>query len=1470
MAELAALVSPGQFKAKKKDPEKMLGDFKDYIKAVRDMMVVMGKDGATAGVKKAILRSVGGKDMVSLFDHVGKVTDGDTFDQAVTKIEEAIKAQTNKAMAKYKLFMGLPQEGEAFSTWWTQIQEQADKCDFTGYDVKMAARDAILFQTSNNKLRKRVLAEDCNLEAVIKLGLAMEHSESKAGMLGKAGSKKESDSEVRRLQDLEEEVSRLKLEQKAGKKGQVCQTCPRGQHPEGRCPGKKASECYSCRKAGHFKGAPICKGKPKEDSKSKGQGKLEKVKKVKQEEQEETDSDEDTSDGESTCRVREMVAVVRDNMQDPMVKVELRPRKQFGQVSITWLADSGVRRSLLSEKDWVKLTKVNTQLRLKKNKVRFTPYGTTKTLPVMGRAKVVMRNEKGKLRKTMVYVVEGQTESLLGKLDAEALGILQIVPEGTAQGDKVRRITPVTRESINLTGVVSGNQTQDQIDKKMERLVREYKVLFKGIGKAKIAPIHIFTKKGREPVAQRQRPVARHYMEPLKKHLKELLDGDVIEGPLGSEHATGWVSNVVITGKAWDKDRIRMNLDTRLMANNVRQTHFPIPTCEQLRHEFQGSDRFSALDMNHAFHQLEIDEESRKLFVFTTPFGLFRYKRLVMGTPPASSECHDKIKRLLGGLAGVVQIKDDLVVHGKGPEHDERLKQVFERFKQAGLTLRKEKCKLGKQEVVWFGHVFSRQGMSPDPEKVKTIKAWPVPKDKSEVKSFLQTCQFCSRYMRGAKGETYSDVTKPLRELTRQGVWFKWTEECEQSFHRLKEMLISDTVLVAYDTKRVTRLYVDHGPDGLASTVGQRYDVAGERKPQWRPVTHSSRTLTEAEKGYGKTEGESLAILSGIMTHKEYLYGTVFEVVTDHKPLVSLYNSPNRPAPVRVDRHRGKLRNFRFKVVYEPGNTSPADYGSRHPNPPREYTETEREELGVEDMEEDEECTVNCLEEDTAVTMGEIRQAVQEDTILRQVVEDIKKGYMSQGTKQSEYAKVFEEFTHKDGLLLKGRQLVIPPRLQMRVIEAAHEGHMKERKTIGTLRERNWFPRLSKMTKEFVESCLGCAAGDTANPPAPLVSRSMPGKPWEEVAVDFKGPIGGSKGYYFHVVIDTYSRYPEVQIVKSTEFSRLTKALAPVWSTHGIPEMVRHDGGPPYNGKEWRKYAKQMGFETDKTPPYHPQANGLVEKFNKSIVKMIHGAIAENKDPKKEVHKFLTNYRNTPHDTTGKCPSQLLMNRTIRTKVPVFIPKPTGKADKEARQADKKQKEKQKNYADKKRRARYVEYKVGDRVLLKQTKTTTKPPYDPKAYIVEEVTGTVVTAKRGEKIVTRNVQRWKKIKERQAPTKQQVKETRRQEDSDEEDDDWEFDLTTPQPREQEQEEQAEAGEGPGQPEDQRHPQQAQRQIPKERWMVAEGPWRPKNNSPSPRERKRKQQEARKRDKGQQNHPYQLRKRREQEEEEEEE
>ena len=102
-------------------------------------------------------------------------------------------------------------------------------------------------------------------------------------------------------------------------------------------------------------------------------------------------------------------------------------------------------------------------------------------------------------------------------------------------------------------------------------------------------------------------------------------------GVLKSESAGGWNHNVVITQKSWTSKKIRVNLDTRPMKEAVKTTHFPIPTPQELRHNFAGSDRYSVVDLNHAFHQFALDEESKELFVFYTPWGLYKYNTLVMG-----------------------------------------------------------------------------------------------------------------------------------------------------------------------------------------------------------------------------------------------------------------------------------------------------------------------------------------------------------------------------------------------------------------------------------------------------------------------------------------------------------------------------------------------------------------------------------------------------------------------------------------------------------------------------------------------------------------------------------------------------------------------------------------------------------------------------------------------------------------------
>ena len=123
------------------------------------------------------------------------------------------------------------------------------------------------------------------------------------------------------------------------------------------------------------------------------------------------------------------------------------------------------------------------------------------------------------------------------------------------------------------------------------------------------------------------------------------------------------------------------------------------PTVEEFRYEFRGSDRNSVLDMNHTFHQFELDEESKRVFVFYAPGGLYGFNILVMGTALASSECHKRIMVIFVSLEGVTQIKDDLVVHGEGQEHDHQLEKVLERLEKYGLTLRRDKCQFGVTEV---------------------------------------------------------------------------------------------------------------------------------------------------------------------------------------------------------------------------------------------------------------------------------------------------------------------------------------------------------------------------------------------------------------------------------------------------------------------------------------------------------------------------------------------------------------------------------------------------------------------------------------------------------------------------------------------------------------------------------------------------------------------------------------------------
>ena len=244
--------------------------------------------------------------------------------------------------------------------------------------------------------------------------------------------------------------------------------------------------------------------------------------------------------------------------------------------------------------------------------------------------------------------------------------------------------------------------------------------------------------------------------------------------------------------------------------------------------------------------------------------------------------------------------------------------------------------------------------------------------------------------------------------------------------------------------------------------------------------------------------------------------------------------------------------------------------------------------------------------------------------------------------------------------------------------------------------------------------------------------------------MDFWGPL--TSGEHLLVMIDKYSRYSEVEIVQGTSAEAVVPHIDRVFSTHGFPDTVQTDGGPPFNGTEshlYQQYMRWAGVETKIVTPDHPEANGLAENFMKTIKKLWHTAIVEKKNPKQELYKFLRNYRATPHSSTKRAPAELLFNREIKVRLPQVSKKAF---DPELRANDAAAKTKQKKQKDAKILAKPHDIKISDTVLLARQTTKSQSKYDPDPYLVTKVKGSQITATRDGQTRVRNSQRFKKVR----------------------------------------------------------------------------------------------------------------------------
>jgi len=218
------------------DPGGTIKKLDDYIKQMQLLFTLVFRkaDGTaytpTDEEKKAMTLLKGGKDMHTLFDHVGNVTATDSFNEAIKKIRDKLLERTNKVVQRNMLLSNFPQGNKSFEKWSQQVSEAAQLVDYANYNWKQAAVDAMILQTSSSKLREKALQENVNYENLLKIGIAKEQSEKGAALLEQASGQSS---------HIDEEVRRLRFENDSLKAKGKMQNDRSGQR-------KDKKQCYRC------------------------------------------------------------------------------------------------------------------------------------------------------------------------------------------------------------------------------------------------------------------------------------------------------------------------------------------------------------------------------------------------------------------------------------------------------------------------------------------------------------------------------------------------------------------------------------------------------------------------------------------------------------------------------------------------------------------------------------------------------------------------------------------------------------------------------------------------------------------------------------------------------------------------------------------------------------------------------------------------------------------------------------------------------------------------------------------------------------------------------------------------------------------------------------------------------------------------------------------------------------------------
>ena len=755
-----------------------------------------------------------------------------------------------------------------------------------------------------------------------------------------------------------------------------------------------------------------------------------------------------------------------------------------------------------------------------------------------------------------------------------------IVADGCQSQPILSLKTSLELKLIQLT--LSIEQPSQPLTK--ERVLKEYEEVFKGFGGLE-GEVSIHIKEDAIPKVHPPRRVPYAIKDKVKEELDKMVRLEVIEKV---NEPTDWVNSLVVAEKP--NGKLRLCLDPKDLNEAIKRPHYSTKTLEEALAEIPNAKYFSKLDAQSGYWQMKLDEKSSYLTTFNTPHGRYRFKRLPFGLVCAQDYFQMKMDQIFEGIQGVTPLVDDILIAGATrDEHDRILKQALGRAKERNLKLNPEKLTIGVQQVDYFGHLITSEGLKPDPEKVNAIRNMPEPKDKKELSTVLGMITYLSKF-----APCLSEITKPMRDILKDDVEFAWDKPQKEAFEKTKQLISKTPVLTYFDPKKKLILEVDASKHGLGASI---YNDG-------KPIAFASKALNETEQNYAQIEKELYAILFGCTRFHQYVYGRKTEVHSDHKPLESIMKKPLSSAPPRLQRMLLQLQKYDIYVKHVSGKDIPVSDALS-----RKHLET------VDDMSKEFEASVHSVMNNLPVTdqkMKYLREQTKEDMECQQVMKYIRNGWPEKRSQCHPYAQEFwtfrEELCIVEDVILKRDRIVIPKAARPKLMENLHEGHMGVEKTLQRAQTAIFWPGITNDVKVKISSCPTCIAHQPSRPKEPLQSHEVPSRPWQKLGTD----MFTWNDKQFLITVDYYSRYFELDEMTSTTSNSVIKKLCHHFARHGIPETLISDNGPQYISEEFKRFSNAWDFKHVTSSPLYSQSNGLAEKTVQTAKMLLSKAKAEN------------------------------------------------------------------------------------------------------------------------------------------------------------------------------------------------------------------------------------------------------------------